>query len=120
MMTGINYPVVQAEGKEYTLRFSMLAEYLLSMQGISLERLLPKEHPGRFVQRMQLFAAAVAENFPDPLKAPGAIKWTNKITRSEWAAIDAAMDDALGKVEAEWKDARAAAHPPSAALEMVG
>lgn len=96
-MTPVQYPLVIAGGQEYTLKFSMLSEYFLSMIGVSLQNLLPSGHPGRLVQRMQLFGAGVADNFPEPSKAPGAIKWAAEITREEWPAIDAALDEAIKK-----------------------
>ena len=104
-MTGIDYPVVTVGGKDYTVRFSLRAEYLLSANKISLQDLLPEGSPGRLNQRMVLWSHAVGDNFPDPLKSPSAYEWSQRITRSEWSAIDAALDEALKKVEAEWKPA---------------
>ena len=104
-MTGIDYPVVSVDGQEYTVRFSLRAEYLLSANKIDLQDLLPKGNPARLSQRMQLWAHAVADTFPDPLKAPSAYDWSQRITRAEWTAIDAALDEALKKAEAERKPA---------------
>jgi hypothetical protein len=115
-MTGVEYPVVTVGGKEYTVKFSMLSEYFLSMIGVSLHSLLPVGHPGRLVQRMQLFGAAVADSFPEPAKAPGAIKWAAQISREEWPAIDAAIDEALKKAMEESQTGTQAVTPLSESL----
>ena len=116
-MTGITYPTVTADGKEYTLRVSLRAECILSSlrPAISLDDLYPLGAPERKWQRMQIFAAAVADQFPDPAKAPNAWAWSAKIARAEWAVIDAALDEALKKVAEEWKTAT-----PQTGLAAVG
>lgn len=90
-----------AGGKERTIKFSLLAECLLSTFGIDLRKLLPPGAPGYTLQRMQLFAASQADTFPDPLKSDGWLKWSQAIERFEWAKINPAIDEAIKKALAE-------------------
>jgi hypothetical protein len=116
-MTGITYPTVMVGDKEYTVRFSLLAECLLGSIGITLKSLAPKDSATYLIQRMQLFAAAVAETFPDPMKAPGWAKWAAQITRAEWPAIDAAIDEAIKKALEESSPASQPMTPLAATLQ---
>lgn len=110
-MSPIQYPTATAGGEIVTIRISMISEYLLSMNGISLENLLPKGHPGRLVQRMQIFASTQAEYCADPFKAPWAGAWIKRIAREEWPAIDAALDEALKKASGESQESMQAVTP---------
>ena len=108
MTSGIDYPKVTVDGQTLTVRFSLFAQYLLSMQGINVRNLLPESHAGFLMQRMQLFAAAVAESYsdgsklPDPeMRAPGAIKWAKRIGVSDWPLVLEAIESALGKASEE-------------------
>jgi hypothetical protein len=100
-MLAITYPTVKVAGKDITIRFSLLAECLLGTWGITLTNLLPKENAGYKLQRMQLLASSQADTFPEPLKSPGWLKWSQEVQRSEWPAIDAAIDEAIKKALAE-------------------
>lgn len=96
-MLAITYPVVKAGGKDITVRFSLLSECLLGTFGITLTNLLPSGSAGYKLQRMQLLASSQADTFPEPLKSPGWLKWSQDVTRAEWPAIDAAIDEAIKK-----------------------
>lgn len=100
-MIAITYPVVRAGGKDITVRFSLLSECLLGMFGITLSNLLPKDALGYKLQRFQLLAQSQAETFADPLKADSWLKWSQVVTRQEWPAVDAAIDEAIKKALAE-------------------
>jgi hypothetical protein len=114
-MTGIEYPVVTVDGQQLTVRFTFRSEYLLDMQKVSLGslKLSPEGQPGRLVQRVQLFTYGVIDNFPDMKDAPGPMQWAGKIKREDWPAIDAAIDEALGKVAEELRQGIQAVAPPS-------
>jgi hypothetical protein len=114
-MLAITYPVVKAGGRDITVRFSLLSECLLGTFGITLTNLLPKEASGYKLQRMQLLAASQADTFPDPLKSPGWLKWSQDVTRGEWPAIDAAIDEAIKKALAESSPDQQPAPPQTAA-----
>jgi len=100
-MLSITYPTAKAGGKEITIRFSLLSECLLGIFGITLKTLLPKDAPGYKLQRFQLLAQSQAEHAPDPMKADSWLKWSQVVTRQEWPALDAAIDEAIKKALAE-------------------
>lgn len=112
-MTGIEYPTITIGGKEHTLRFSLLAECFLSGFGITLTNLLAPDKTGYLVQRFQLLAAAMADSFPDPAKAPGWAKWAAEVTRSEWPAVDVAITESIKKALEESFRASQKLTPPS-------
>ena len=118
-MTGIEYPVVTVDGQQLTVRFTFRSEYLLDMRKVSLGNLkrIPAGEPGHLVQSVELFTYAVVDNFANISEAPGPMQWVSKITREEWPAIDAAIDEALGKVAEESRKGPAAVPP---ALTLAG
>lgn len=113
-MLSITYPTVKAGGKDITIRFSLLSECMLGTFGIVLTALMPKDAPGYKLQRMQLLAASQADTFPEPLKSPGWLKWSQEVSRAEWPAIDAAIDEALKKALAESSPDQPTTEPPPA------
>jgi hypothetical protein len=121
-MTGIEYPVVTVDGQQLTVRFSFRSEYLLDLQKVSLGTLkrIPVGEPGHLVQSVMLFTYGVIDNFIDEKgaakDAPGPMQWVGKISRAEWPAIDAAIDEALGKVAEELRQGIQAVAPPSKSL----
>jgi hypothetical protein len=100
-MTGIDYPTITADGKLLIVRFSLYAQMLLSLQGVSLDHLLTRSDPGYIAQRLRLFAVAVSENYPDPAQAPGMAKWAQILPLSQFAEVDAVIEQALGKAKEE-------------------
>ncbi len=112
-MTGIDYPTVAIDGQELTVRFSFLAQYLMSLHGVILQP-MASSTPGYLANRLQLFADAVAENATDPTKAPGPAYWAARIQLDQWVDIEVALGRAMGKAAEELRRNIQVVTPPAA------
>lgn len=115
-MNGVDYPTVTVDGQELTVRFSFLAQYLLSRAGVDLRKPIAATDPGYLVSRVAIFAAAVAENFPTPAEAPTAEQWAARIALSDWLHIERAMGIAMGKAAEELRKNLQVVTPPGESL----
>ena len=112
-MTGIDYPTVTIDGQELTVRFSFLAQYLMSLHGVILQP-MASSTPGYLANRLQMFADAVAETAPDPSKAPDAAHWAARIELYQWGEIEVALGRAMGKAAEELRRNIQVVTPPVA------
>jgi hypothetical protein len=107
-MTPIEYPKVAINGRELTLRFSMLAKYQMSRLGIrasDFRSLANPENPDPAVVSlmMRLFSCAVADNFMDvdrpsaPVEIPTPEYWAATIPDTQWPEVCKATMQAMVK-----------------------
>ena len=110
----IQYPTVTIDGRTLTLKFSLLAQYVLDGLGVdprSIAPTLQNEGPGKVALAMKLFSAAVAENFAttgEPIPAPE--HWAMRIPSEQWAEVCKATFSAMVKAPPA---ATAAQEPPA-------
>jgi hypothetical protein len=113
-MTGIDYPTVTVGGKTLTVRFSFLAQYLLSLKGVNLSKPLEVTNPAYLATRLEIFTAAVTDNYPEG-QAPTAREWASRIELTDWAPIEVALNQAVGKASEELRKGLAVVPPATAA-----
>lgn len=99
----IAYPTVTIDGKEYSVKFSMLAQYVLDDEGIDtrqLQEMMTKPGAGKVALFMKLFAAGVAHHFVE-IKAPipTAAEWSARLgdDSAKFGEIVKAVKAAMGK-----------------------
>lgn len=110
-MTGIDYPTVTIDGQELTVRFSFLAQYLMSLHNVDLKP-VPTNTPGYLAWRLAIFTDAVAENFPAG-KAPDSLHWASLIQLDQWADIEVAIGKSMGKAAEELRKNLQVVIPPA-------
>jgi hypothetical protein len=107
-------PVVTIGDKSYSLKFSLLCQYIADRRGVDLEHLIPmipnpepgegkpamvvKPGPGKLALILDLFAAMVAHNFVESQRpVPTAEEWALQLPEDSIPAISKAVIGALGK-----------------------
>lgn len=80
----IDYPAIVIGGRTLTLKFSLLADFVLDRRGIDTSQIIPilrSGKPGRNSLSIELFAACVAHNYVEagePVPTPE--QWCLRLT----------------------------------------
>ena len=116
----IQYPIVTIEGTPYTVKFSMLAQYVLDDAGIDtrqLQEMLTRPGAGKVALFMKLFAAGVAHHFVEQKEpVPTAAEWSARLgdDSAKFGEIVRAVKAAMGKAPSP-----EAAAPPAPTTEAA-
>lgn len=83
----VEHPVVTLGGRSLSMKYSLLADYILDKRGIDTKQLIPlltADKPGRAALVIDLFAACVAHNFVeagDPV--PTSEQWCTRLSSDQ-------------------------------------
>ena len=128
----IEYPKITIRGREYTLKYSLFAQYILDKLNVNIADLMstliprlpdgkpdpnPPMKPGRIVAMMTFLAACAAHNFADrgePIWT--ADEWAATIPLELWTTCVTAVCQAVVKAQ----PAVAAESPAPPATEAAG
>ena len=95
----VDHPAVIIGGRALTLKYSLLADYVLDKRGIDTSAIVPtlrSAKPGRNALVIELFAACVAHNFVDnqePIPTPE--QWCMRLGSDQLRDIGAKLVRAL-------------------------
>jgi hypothetical protein len=98
MNTPLGDPVVTIDGQSYTLKFSLLAQYIADKRGIDVIPEIRKPGPGKLALTLDLFSAMVSDHFERLGKPiPTSEYWAGKIPETAMPEISKAVMSVLGK-----------------------
>lgn len=98
----IDYPTIKVGDTTYTLKYSLLAQYVLDKAGVDVRRapqILQSDQTGRVALMLDLFAACVAGNFVDLNQSiPTATQWAQRIPSEQFGECCQKVIAAIAKV----------------------